>query len=64
MSTPLERKDPRCSRCGRTLEELENHGVLEIYGNDDGLCIDCMTPEERREHGHPALEDEEIEADS
>lgn len=52
--TRLDKNDPHCTRCGRTTDEVGGHlgGLIERAdgGPDEVLCIDCMTPQQRREH--------------
>jgi hypothetical protein len=56
----FDHNDPRCTRCGRTEEEVGDlGGILSLDGTaDEILCIDCMSPEQRREHASLAYEDD------
>lgn len=56
----FDHDDPRCTRCGCTFDEAGGQlgGVLQPDGDDEVLCIDCMTPDQRREHAALAFDDD------
>ena len=59
----FDENDARCTRCGRSFDEVGGHlgGGMERAdgGPDEVLCLDCMTPEQRREHAYLAYEEDE-----
>lgn len=65
MTTTRDRfdpDDPRCMWCGRPMDNLDHlGGTIERAdgGPDEVYCIDCMTPEQRREHAW-ALEHDDV----